>query len=289
MNDMNQRELLTALTEDALDRYIYTKINRMLSNVIIDHVYPDIDSIPDKYFQPFNKFLQYTYNYIELPMKTQTFTSLQEQTDEYCRRLMFVCEALSEISNVMTNGTLLDNLGCYAEESFDKLDIQYPFKPTQSRTIDPNTYYVPNKKKPTFVFFWHTQKDLDNEYKSRHPIDFYTAADILIDITKFRVKNIVENVKRYNDKDPSIISAPKVTKRYKALCRVQKTIESQVMDYAIVYRVMNYCGQPIIHIIHAMLASSTETEVMNLTLNKLKNRLAKLGRNMPEVDRILYY
>ena len=61
------------------------------------------------------------------------------------------------------------------------------------------------------------------------------------------------------------------------------------MDYAIVYRVMNYCGQPVIHIIHAMLASPTETDIMNLALNKLKNRLAKLGRTIPEVDRILYY
>lgn len=61
------------------------------------------------------------------------------------------------------------------------------------------------------------------------------------------------------------------------------------MDYAIGYRVMNYCNQPIIHIVHAMLALPNETNIMNLVLDKLKNRLAKLGRTMPEVDRILYY
>ena len=285
---MNQRELLTTLTEDALDKYIYSKINRMLSNVIINRIYPDIDDIPDKYFQPFHRFLQEAYNYINEPMKRQTFTSLQEQTDEYCRRLMFVCESLNEVSNVMTDGTLLDNLSCYCEESFDKLDIQYPFKPSPGRTIDPNVYYKP-RIKPSFYFFWHKQKDLDNQYKPKHQITFRMAADILTNITKFRLKNIVEYVKRYDDKDLSIISAPKVTKRYKTLCRVQKTIDSPIMDYAIVYRVMKYCNQPIIHIMHAMLALPNETDVMNLALDKLKNRLTKLGRTIPEVDRILYY
>ena len=271
--------------------------SQLMGNTFIECIYGSFDKIPHWALDGYNRIhymTEYAYNrglqvYNENPdefFQSIQFSNIVSLTRRFKRYL-------NELNESEQHTPLINNLHKYTVEKFSELPIQHTFKPQKPTDTNPNIFYY-HYNKPSYVCFWNNKKDERNEQLALHDITFQTAADILIDISKYKVSRMWEIYdtiqKRIIKKDRGMPPRLKVNEqlRWKVECLYTYDKSNTYQNYngcILVYRMMSYNGYPVIHIISAMeIPSKRLYELIKQDTQPIKSSTSKVK---PKPNRIL--